>query len=374
MGDSTAPPEPKAGPVKPFLPGLLIAVVVSNGLLRSFHGAVPHGPELLGPAGSLLFWALIPLLAFHFISRRKNADLISLTEPGGGLSLPMVIPLMCVIWGEKWLTGDAFSAWLDRIDFSSFSPPVADALFRLITGLGLMLAAVALLPLLRQIAPRLRHIAGGARFGQALSATLWGCGAVLLLVLPASVLGSLHWGIGIKTAWGPAVLAQCVRAVAEELFYRGMLQTTLVWLLIEAGLPDRRSPRIIGITAVSLGFALEHLTPGLALRQNLSILVFVLGMSAALGTLLETGRNLFLPILGHVAINLLLIGAWPQPLDATGVPAVSPAVAGVVFLVGMMFGIAWRHRRRRDSAAGAGPDRPAGAERGAENRDRADSH
>jgi membrane protease YdiL (CAAX protease family) len=144
--------------------------------------------------------------------------------------------------------------------------------------------------------------------------------------------------------------AQVLRGAAEELFFRGLLQTTLVWLLVQAGLPDRRLVRGCAIVVVSLGFTLEHVDIQAPAVVALGASIYIFLMSTILGTLLEASRNLYLPILGHTAINLPLVHAVPLPVNATGAPLLTPSGIGLFFLVLLFTGLAVEHEWPRWTA------------------------
>lgn len=346
LGAPVAPaPAPRVSlPASLGLATLAALAVVAAGTLRSLHDATPH-LEVLGPFGSPLFLATAGLLALHLTHRRRGLDRVAVDGSGTGLSLAHVVPLLVAVFGEKWISIDVLDGAYDWIWQRVPDPAVADALYRAWTGLALLGTALALLPILRQVRPRIARYLAVARARRAL--LLGGVGAVAtggMLALLTGVAGA-GW-VYAPAALGLPAAAQIVRGTVEELFYRGLLQTALVRLLAQAGLPDRRTPRLAGIAVVSVAFALEHFNPALPLGLAVRRVMFVVAMSVALGTLLEVSRNLYLAMAAHVALNLLVIGAIPLPAAADGLPLLPPDVAGLFFIVTLFFGVVFAHRQR----------------------------
>jgi len=327
---------------------MLVAAIATSGLLRSFHAGTPRWPLLPESISSLLFTAFALLLALHLRWRPRGLDLWSDPPRPSEPTLAQLLPIVVVLLGEKWITGDLLRGTYEWIWSSVAEPRLNDPLYRLWSGLGLLGAALVLLPVLRQIYSRLAVFTGAARLATAirLGGIAWAVTTVFVLVS-----GKLAGGrLGLPAA-GPLVLAvavsaQIVRGVAEEFFYRGMLQTALVRILVRAGLPERRLARLTAIGAISASFTLEHVDPALSVQGNLRPLLFVFAMSAALGLLLEVSRNLYLVMLTHTALNLVLGHLLPTFIDVTGRPVLSSTASGAVFVFVVFTGIVISHRRR----------------------------
>ncbi len=324
---------------------LVCLITAAAGGLRTFHHGTPRGPQLLGPFGDLLFVGFAGLLSLHLVQRRRGLDLL----PRGaapGLSVAQIAPLLVVVLGEKWISTDLLDPVIDWVDGRFDSPAAADAAYRLSTGLALLGGALLLLPALRQIRPRLARYVNGRRAREAAFIIL--C-AVAGTAAAATFLVVLEDG-GWTVAAGPlgiAAAAQVVRGASEELFFRGMLQTSLVWLLVQAGAPDRRAPRLAAIAVVSCAFTLEHIDPQAPRAAALGALAYVFVMSGVLGVLLEASRNLYLPIAAHMVLNLTLLGAIPLPRNGSGAPLMTPTGAGLFFVVLLFTGLAVEHEWAR---------------------------
>lgn len=323
-------------------------VVMAGGLLRTFHGALPVPVPGLGPFGGVLGWAFAAALAAHAAGRRLDADRLHrnlpapATRPAGALTASQALPLVVVVLGEKWLTTSVIGPRLVR-----GTDAHGDALYRLQSGAALLLAALVLLPVLRQSAARIASYVGPARLRRAGLNVLLACAVIGATLALTALLPREGWPVpgGHPPLLGAA--AQAVIGVSEEFWFRGLLQTSFVWLLIEAGLPDTRWPRLLGIAVVSVGFTLEHLDLSTPAGTELRQLLFVFTMSCAFGVLLEVSRNLYLPAAGHVAMNLLLVGALPVPRTADGTAFVAPATAGALFVLLLLVGVMVAHQRHR---------------------------
>ena len=327
---------------------MLVAAIATSGLLRSFHASTPRWPGLPDAVSSLLFTAFFLLLLFDLSNRRRGLDLWSDPPRPDEPTVAQLLPLVVVLLGEKWITSDLLVGAFDWIGPHSADPRLADALFRLWSGLGLLGAALVLLPVLRQVYPRLAIFATRARLAAAfrLAFVAWGVTAAVLLV--SGLLAGGRFGIpaAAPRVLATAIGAQIVRGVAEELFYRGMLQNALVWILKRLGLDEHRLGRLTAITAISASFTLEHFDPSADLRRNLGALSFVFAMSVMLGLLLEVSRNLYLVMIAHTSLNLVLANLLPTFVDATGRPVLPGAVSGTIFAFVLFAGVVVNHRRR----------------------------
>ncbi len=330
---------------------LLVAagtVVVAGGLLRTYHDALPVPLPVLGPFGGVLGWAFAAALAAHVAGRRRDADLLHrnlpapAARPPGALTASQALPLVVVVLGEKWLTTAVIGPRLVR-----GTDAHGDALYRLESGLALLAAALVLLPVLRQSRARIASYMGAARVRRAGVNVLLAFAVIGGTLALTALLPRAGWPLPAARPPLLAAAAQAVLGVAEEFWFRGVVQTAFVWLLIESGLPDTRGPRLLGIAVVSIGFTLEHLDGSVAAGTELRQLLFVFAMSCAFGVLLEVSRNLYLPAAGHVVMNLLLVGALPVPRTADGIAYVAPATAGALFVTLLLVGVVVAHHRHR---------------------------
>jgi membrane protease YdiL (CAAX protease family) len=327
----------------------LLAAITTSGLLRSFHASTPRFAFLPSPVASLLFALVVLLSLLHLAQRRRRLDLLEGGSATAGLTMAQLVPILLALLGEKWIATEVLVDAYGWIDHEIASPAAADATYRLFTGLGLLTAALCLLPVLRQSRPRLAHYAAGHRLTAALALLAPGVAAAFAAGAGLALAGG---GLRVETPdLAPGVLAlaagaQVTRGIAEELLYRGLLQTTLVQLLLRLGLPEGRLPRLLAIVAISGGFMLEHADPAVFPWTGWRQLVFVFAMSSILGTLLEVSRNLYLTMLVHTLLNLLLAGLAPLPA-VDGGRAVPPVFLGAVMVSVVFAGIVISNGRRR---------------------------
>ncbi|MCK5438437.1 MAG: CPBP family intramembrane metalloprotease [Gemmatimonadetes bacterium] len=173
--------------------------------------------------------------------------------PGGGrLSL---VKLGLLFYGTLFAVALAWSIWSGRSVFYASQAAAERGIAPLLdTGLGLAVAA-ATIALSRRITERTRW---GDAMGRALAELL-----------------------GERSVRDCVVLA-VASGVAEEAFFRGVLQPALGWLL------------------ASLIFGLVHFVPKRALLPWTG---FALAARLVLGALFESTGNLVAPIVAHVGIN-----------------------------------------------------------------------
>ncbi len=340
----------RPGPSLPswFLAGVVVLALFTSGLIRSFHESTPRLPGFPPPFDSLLFaGAALAGLALLW-ARRDGRDLFTRLREPHRLTLPQALPLVFVLLLEKWTTGPLLEPIVERLVDGLPDPRLADAAFRGLTALGLLAAGMLGAAILRQSRGRIGAVMRPGRLPAAL----------LLLVVSSVGTGLVAWGAGLfaRAPWGwlprpPGVLAavtaaQVVRAFAEETWYRGVVQVTLIRLLLQAGIPEGRIARVLGILLVALAFTLEHLDPGAALAVQQGTLLWVLAMGTLLGTLLEVSRNLWLVAGVHALVNLLVALVLPLPITPDGVPVLPAGVLATILVFLVFAGVVAHHRRR----------------------------
>ncbi|RMF72207.1 MAG: CPBP family intramembrane metalloprotease [Acidobacteria bacterium] len=247
-----------------WLVAIPLAAIPLFGVLRTFHEHTPHVPGLGPTGGSLLLWAAVALAALHLVQRRRGLDLMPDIERGSGLTVGMIVPLLVVVVVEKWISAEIVPLLLVRVPLPDAPPRLADAAYRLAGGLALGAVTLMLWRVPRQIARKLEQRTLPERIPVAAGLVL-GAAAVTGVVfagLPA-VAGDLRLAVAgpDPRTWATAFAAQIVRGAAEEFYFRGLLQTTLLRLLWQAGLPQGRLARVLAIGTVSIGFAVEHVDP-----------------------------------------------------------------------------------------------------------------
>jgi membrane protease YdiL (CAAX protease family) len=175
------------------------------------------------------------------------------SAPGG--ADPPIVQVALFFYGALFVVALAWSTWSGRSVFYASQVAAEEGVAPLLdTALGLAVAA-ATIALSRQITERTRW---GDAMGRALAEL-----------------------VGRRSLRDCIVLA-VVSGVAEEAFFRGVLQPALGWL------------------PASLIFGLVHLVPK---RELLPWTGFALAAGLVLGALFEATGNLVAPIVAHVGIN-----------------------------------------------------------------------
>jgi membrane protease YdiL (CAAX protease family) len=325
---------------------LLAATFLTAGMLRQFHEHTPASPYAPPAVGSLLFAAVVfVLLIWAWESRRGPS-------PGPGIRLGSLAPLLAMLLVEKWISIFLYQPVFDRLFSSETAPAVlVDAWYRAFAGGGLLLSCVLLWPFSLPASRRVASTLAPRRLVEALAATGFAVGATY------ATLGVLPWLLGEPFAWrGPRLdtlglwvaSGQTLRAFAEELYYRGLLLQECGRLAPRLGARSAPARRWAALVPPSLMFGLEHLVLAPDGGQALERFVFSASLGLLFGLMMLASRSLWLPALVHAWINVLLLGAAPVWLDASGRPA--PASGTYVAIALAFTFVAVYFVRRREDA------------------------
>ena len=328
---------------------ILAATFLTAGMLRQFHEHTPASPYAPPAVGSLLFAAVIfVLLIWSWESRRGPS-------PGPGVRLGSLTPLLAMLLTEKWISIFLYQPVFDRFVPAELAPAVmVDAWYRAFAGGGLLLSCGLLWPFsppaARRVAASLslrRLLEGIVVTAIAVGATYAALGLVpRLLGAPFTWRGPRLDALGLWVAGG-----QTLRAFAEELYYRGLLQQECGRLAPRLGARSPAARRWAALLPPSLMFGLEHFVLAPGGEQALERFVFSASLGVLFGLLVLVSRSLWLPALVHAWINVLLLGAAPVWLDGSGRPA--PASGTYVALSLAFAFVAVYLLRRRADADGA---------------------
>ncbi|MCP3980472.1 MAG: CPBP family intramembrane metalloprotease [bacterium] len=324
---------------------LLGIALFTSGLLRQFHDRTPHSPWVPPVVGSLLFAALLFLLLVASREFRRGA------VPGKGVRLGSLTPLLLMLFLEKWVSLALYNPIFFWITDSKAEPAVLDAQFRLFAGAGLILVCVLVSGFSTPTARKTWRRARPSRWPvAALQVGLVLGGTYLLLGGAAWALGgslTLRWPRpSALLAW--VVVGQTILALAEELYYRGLLMSECERLAPRLGLRNRAVRRWFALLATSTLFGMEHihLNPpwGNVARQ----LTFTIALALLFGLLVVLSANLHYAAGIHAWINWLLLGAAPHFVDATGEPALPAGTyIGVTLMLAFVLGYAVQRTTRR---------------------------
>lgn len=323
---------------------LAFITVAAFSILRNFHHEIPQ----LGPAR----WPFLSLLGVLFVGLVVTWGISNRTARWTwSPELRAWLGIVIVLSGEKWITAQVAPCVFDLLAIDRGWPRLSDPLFRLWSGLALIAAVVWLGRFVPATARRMKRTLTRARLGQAAAILVVTLGCV---VIPLMTLASWLHASGETRTISPtpllAALSQVVLGSAEELFFRGILQMTLIGWLLSRAHGSNRVPRLLGIAIVSLGFTIEHLDLTLPDRALAQSALFVACLSALLGTLLEVSRNLYLTIAAHVAVNLCVAELIPLPRTPEGIPYLSGATVGLLIVISIFATVTLRHhldQRRR---------------------------
>lgn len=319
---------------------LLLLTFFTAGLLRRFHEQTPMSPYLLPAFGSLIFaaWFLILLVA----AREWQQGAVR----GRGVRLGSLTPLLLMLLTEKWISlavYDPAYAWLAPV---APTPAIDDARFRAFAGLGLLLVCALVagfsVPTARKTWRRVRP----SRWPKA------ALGTFAVVTGAYVLLGGAAWALGgsLRLEWPRAdrllvwvLVGQALLALAEEVYYRGLLLSETERLAPRLGMRSAVARRWTALLATSALFGLEHLQLDAPTEQILRQSVFTVSLGLLLGVLVMLSANLHFVAGLHAWINWLLLGAAPRFVDSAGQPALP---AGTYIGVGLVLAFTLAYLRR----------------------------
>jgi membrane protease YdiL (CAAX protease family) len=298
---------------------LITMAMFTAGLLRQFHDLTPASPFLAPAVGSLLFACVLFLVLVAVRERQIGAS------PGPGVRLGSLTPILLMLLIEKWVSSGFYQPLFALAAPRGLSDDAADAWFRLMCGLGLLVIVAIASRFSRPAAAWVRvRLSGRKAFVGIGSAAIAVSGVVLILVPVAWAFGSTI-SVVPAAARGPlavVLVGQAALALAEEAYYRGLILGELLRLAPRLGLRSPAARRWTALGMTSLLFGMEHLGLTSAGSEAARQLVFALALGALFGMLVLLTENLWFAASLHAWINGLLLGAVPRL-------AFGPAKAGL---------------------------------------------
>ncbi|HEX4823408.1 MAG TPA: CPBP family glutamic-type intramembrane protease [Candidatus Polarisedimenticolaceae bacterium] len=329
-----------------WLAWLLIAIAMfTAGLLRQSHDLTPTSPFLAPAVGSLLFACVVFLVLVALRERQIGP------APGPGVRLGSLTPLMLMLLVEKWFSSNFYQPAFVFLAPDTLTAEAADAWFRLICGVGLILVVVALAAFSRPARAFVTSRLGGWKL---VTGTTAAAAAVLAAgVALAAVARAAGSSVGIVPPdtygpWNVVVLGQSAIALGEETYYRGLLLGELLRLGPRLGLASPSLRRWVALGMTSLMFGMEHLGPASSFADGLRQVVFAIALGSLLGLLTLVTRNLWFSASMHAWINFLLLGAAPGLAYGAGRAQLPPGATVSLALIGA-FVAAFVLQRRRQS-------------------------
>lgn len=328
--------------------GLIVLAFFTAALLRRFHHATPESPYVPGAMGSLLFAAIFLLLLITAWEHRRGA------VPGDGIRLGSLTPLLLILLGEKWIAL-VYPSWIERFIDPGLAPDAADARYRAYAGVALILFSCAAAWLSAPTARKTWRRARPARWPIAAAAVaLTVIGVYGFLALLSATLGAgfqLRWPAATPVlAW--VVGGQALLALAEEVYYRGILMSEVERLAPRMGIRRPAARRWTALAATALLFGLEHVDLSLGWNETARALIFTVSLGLLLGLLVMATGNLHLAAGVHAWINWLLLGTVPYYVNAHDEAALPAGTyIGLSLILAFVLAYALQRRRRRRNAA-----------------------
>jgi len=327
---------------------LIVMGLFTAGLLRQFHDLTPTSPFLAPAVGSLLFACVLFLFLVALRERQIGA------APGPGIRLGSLTPLLLLLLLEKWFSSSFYQPVFVLLAPPELGDDAADAWFRALCGVGLLVI-----------------VAVGSRFSRPawawvrarISGTkcLTGLGAAAAAIALA---GALLASLALAAGSGPALLppaargplavvlgGQALLALAEEVYYRGLLLGEILRLAPRLGVRALAARRWTALALSSALFGMEHFAFAAGTEQAARQLVFALALGTLFGMIVFLTDNLWFAAALHAWINWLLLSAAPRLAFGPAKAAVPPGASVSLALIAAFIAAFLMQRR-------AAPARP----------------
>lgn len=325
---------------------VLLLTFFTSGLLRHFHSLTPRTPHVHPALGSLLFGIIV--LLFLVAIREKKLGAM----PGRGIRFGSLTPILLMLLLEKWISIGFYAPAFRLFAPGSGSDVEIDARYRAMAGAGLLLACVLFaflsLPARRNVWSQLRPSRWLVGLGAGLFAVLGSYGLLWVLSKALGARFHLAWP-GLDSVLVLVLTGQAVRAFAEEVYYRGLLQSEMGRLAPRLGARRATAKRWAALLPPSILFGMEHIPVGAPYGELLRQFAFPLSLGLLLGILVMLTKNLVFAASVHAWINWLLLGAAPALVDKSGAPAI-PAGTYIGLALALTFLAAFYLQPRRAAA------------------------
>jgi membrane protease YdiL (CAAX protease family) len=333
---------------------MVFLAVFTAGLLRRFHDEIPESPFMHPIIGNLLFGLIFVLLLVASRERSRGA------VPGSGIRLGSITPLLLMLLIEKWISLGLYEPLFAFFSPHNLSAAMDDALFRIVAGVGLLLTCWLLS---RLSTPTRRKTARRLAFNRLRLATLqW----VMIVAGTYLGLGALAAALGnpLQLRWPKAgnlllwvLVGQIIVALAEEIYYRGLLYCEIERLAPRMGFKAAPAKRWVAIGLTSMLFSMEHISLAGSWDVILRQLLFTASLGALFALLVAISANLYLAVGVHMWINWLLLGAAPHFADQAGRSAL-PAGTYIGLTLALSFIVAFLFRKHQPIRLPAAHERP----------------
>jgi membrane protease YdiL (CAAX protease family) len=320
---------------RPLAWSLIAITLLGSSLIRQLHEYIPEWGPLPWPVRSPLYVALV-LLFLILLATPVPGAARRRVAAGRRVFLFALAPLLVALVYEKVLSITLYEALLDHAMRFSLVRNHLDAWIHIVIGLGMMTAVLLLLPLMGGV--RLRDYVSLPRLGSGLLLQ------IMALVAAYAILATLAPSLGGGTirpvllfpagaAAGTLLIGHVTRAMAEEFYYRGLLQKELGFLGPGLGISDGRNAQAVAVALVALGFGMEHFRFGAPLAESYRGFAYAVAIGCLFGYLLIWTGNVLLCGLVHATNNLATAGLLPRLEAQDGSVLVPPDTLLYVYLI-----------------------------------------
>lgn len=290
------------------------------GLLRHFHDSVPASPFISPVVGSLLFAGIFLLLLVAARERHLGA------LRDRGVRVGSLTPILLMLFVEKWISGTFYDPVFAFLQPSGLHDAAIDARYRAFAGAALLGVCF----LVGAFSPAAAH-----RTWRRARPIRWlpGAAGTAAVVVGTYLLlggGMLALGGGLHMQWPRpsglwlwVVAGQALLAIAEEVYYRGLLLAEMERLAPRLGVHDPTARRWMALLPTAALFSIEHMSalPPTGPAEREAAFTFSLGL--LLGLLVLVTNNLHFSAGVHAYLNWLQLDAAPRFVDSAGEPALS---------------------------------------------------
>src|SRR5262249_3802674 len=126
---------------------ILLAAILTAGLLRQFHSAIPTSPFLPAPIGSLLFFLIVILFLVFAKGWGRRQEIPYAGEGLSQVNFLAMLPLLIALMLEKWVSITIYGPLWGAINGPRLRADLYNVLYLLESAVGLLVVSVALLPL-----------------------------------------------------------------------------------------------------------------------------------------------------------------------------------------------------------------------------------
>ncbi len=342
---------------------ILVGAILLSGLLRHFSGGMWTRPFVPAPVCVFLFLLLVCLFVVIVRGWGRRQEVPYAGEGLSQVNLLAMVPLLIALLGEKWFSATFYIPAVRLGARAGLPSDMLGPFHEFLAGVGILFVSAALLPLF----PRLWSLLRDFLSVRALAAGISGTVAALCVLYVAVCVTVLLIG-GHDTylyprwfgSWaGLRFAGQALLALGEEIYYRGIIQTEIVFLMPALGVGRPATAAAMGVGLAGAQFALEHVSPGAGIAAG-AVFLFSMLSAVLLGTLLVSLRSLYLCALAHFALNLFTLGGGIQVTDAAGRPLIASEMYVSLYLVALVLLVYSRFGPERQALARRRAQRLAG--------------